>query len=150
MHYKGPLKKVKVFKKEVNNILQIAKNNHSIKCYSVLTGNNDYFIKPSEHDYSINLNPIKIVSPNIKKNIKFNINKFLLNIILKLKKTKFGYYLPLSTVTKIKDHPVKVEHDVFIVLGDKYIVIYGDNKNTLRNTKLWLTRLSKLLEKINC
>ena len=25
LHYKGPLKKVKVFKKEVNNILQIAK-----------------------------------------------------------------------------------------------------------------------------
>jgi hypothetical protein len=150
LHYKGPLKKVKLFKREVTNILQIAKNKNFIKCYSVLTGNTDYFIKPSEHDYSIDLNPTKIVSPNIKKKIKFNINKFLLNIILKLKKTKYGYYLPLLIVSKIKDHPIKVSKYVFIVLEGKNIIIYGNSKTTLRYTKLWLSRVSKLLEKINC
>lgn len=148
--YKGPLKNVKLFKKEITNILEIAKKSHSINCYSVLTGNNDYFIKPSEHYYSINPNPLKIVSPNIKFNIKIEKNKNLLNVILDLKKTKFGYYLPILMEKKIKDRPVKVAYDVFIILEENNIVIYGSNKNTLKNTKLWLTRLSKLLEKLNC
>jgi hypothetical protein len=51
---------------------------------------------------------------------------------------------------KIKDRPVKIAYDVFIILEENNIVIYGSNKNTLKNTKLWLTRLSKLLEKLNC
>ena len=77
-------------------------------------------------------------------------NKNLLNVILDLKKTNFGYYLPLLIVKKIKDRPVKVAYDVFIILEENNIVIYGSNKNTLKNTKLWLTRLSKLLEKLDC
>jgi len=144
--YRGPTKKLRSFKKEVNNILHKSK----LK-YSMISGNKGYLDKPSEHDFSIYQGQHKVDTNNTTKNTKqifkekLYINKkYLFRIISKLNKTKYGYYLPISLSSTIKEHPIKVSYDVFIIFDDKNISLYSENKYALRNTKLWLTRLSKL------
>jgi len=149
--YRGPTKKLKSFKKEVNNILHKSKLQ-----YSMISGNKGYLDKPSEHDFSVyqgqhkvDLNSIFKDPKRIVKEKLYINKKYLFRIISKLNKTKCGYYLPISLSSTIKEHPIKVSYDVFIIFDDENISLYSENKYALRSTKLWLTRLSKLYKKFN-
>jgi hypothetical protein len=152
--YKGTILNIKLFVKEVNNILQIAKNKNKIKCYSIIFEKNksySYLEKPSEHDFSIyKCNMPNLPEKNTQKIIFSLKTTYLLKVISKLKKTKNRYHLPLLLLKKIKDHPTNVKSNVFITIGENSIVLYGENKLSLKYTKLWLIRLSKLLHKSSC
>lgn len=147
--YSGQTRKLNLFKKEVSKVLKSSK-----LCFSILSGNKSdkkYLGKPSEHDYYVlknndiqDLNKKKILKEKLKS------NKYLLKIISKLKKIKNGYYLPISMTSIIKEHPIKITYNVFITLNNKNIVLYSENKYALRNTKIWLNRLSKLIKALKC
>lgn len=157
--YRGPSKNIILFKKHISVFLQNAKNKNKIKCFSVISGNKTYLDKPSEHYFSINQdnqNNQDIILPienNLKKitinsNINSNIN--LIKVISKLPKTKYGYYLPISLSSTLRGHPIKIAYDVFITIGKNNIIVQSENKYAIKNTKIWLTRLMKLLDKSKC
>jgi hypothetical protein len=140
--YRGPSKYSKLFEQEINKVLHKSKLKHS-----VISGNKGYLEKPSEQDLSIcPLN--QQVPKKIKlKEEKTKINKHLLPVISKLKKTKYGYYLPISIKSIIHDHPYNVRHSIFISSDSKYFIIKGDSKHAIHITSLWLKRLSVLLNR---
>lgn len=150
--YRGPTKKINVFKKEIVNILQNSKNRKKIKCFSVISGNS--MNKPSEHYFSIDPflkeKNVSILNSKKIKEESLNTNKTLIKEILKLKKTKNGLYLPITLVSIIKGHPIKISHDIFIKINKNNLILKSENKHALTNTKLWLKRLSNLLEKNDC
>ena len=157
--YKGPVKNIRIFKKEINNILNISKKNNKIKCYSIISGNTKPLDKPTEHDFTIysfkNSFENKIDFQNIKNIKKLSIKtKNILKVISNLKKIKFlnesGYYLPISLTSIIKEHPIKIRHNLFLIVNENNILIYGEHKHPIKTTKTWLIRLSKLLQKDDC
>jgi hypothetical protein len=152
--YRGNVRYIKIFVKEVNNIFKFAKKINKIKCYSIIFEKDKscrYLEKPSEHDFSIYKNNTPDLQIIQIKKIVFSLKTtYLLKVISKLKKTKYGYYLPLLLLKQIRNHPTNVKNNVFITIDKSSIILYGKNKLSLLYTKLWLTRLSKLLQKAKC
>lgn len=156
--YRGPTRKINLFKKEVINVLQNAKNKKKIKCFSILSGNKSYLDKPSEHYFSVDpfltnknkRNVILLKPKKIKEEKLNNVDKNLIKVISKLKKTNDEYYLPITLSSFLREHPVKIAHNIFIKINVNDVILQSENKHALKNTKLWLKRLSELLEKVKC
>ena len=142
--YRGPSKHITLFKKNINQVLHKSK----LK-YAILSGNKDYLKKPSEHDFSVCLFHQEVPEKIKLKEEKININKYVLPIISKLKKTKYGYYLPISIKSILHEHPYNIKHSIFISYDNTYFTIKGDNNHVIYITLLWLKRFSVLLKQFS-